>query len=195
MATARASQTATLLRDGRVLIAGGDAQPGGGGLTSLASSELYDPRTGSFSPTGSMAHGRRYHTATLLPDGRVLLAGGVVYDQKRSIAANVAASTSAELYDPATGKFGRTGSMVVGSNLGTATLLTDGTVFIAAGEVSGLPPFPQLYDPASGKFSPTGSMMPTPRPDHTATLLSDGRVLIAGGYGFGSLASAVLYQP
>jgi hypothetical protein len=71
MAAARIGQTATLLSDGRVLIAGGN-----NALGYLASAELYDPKTGSFSPAGSMTTAHAYHTATVLSDGRTLIAGG-----------------------------------------------------------------------------------------------------------------------
>jgi hypothetical protein len=89
MTAERYAYTATLLADGRVLIAGGF----GDDVTAppLASAELYDPATGTFSPTGSMATGRQFHTATLLADGRVLVAGGA--DGSKDIA-------SAELYQP-----------------------------------------------------------------------------------------------
>jgi WD40 repeat protein len=100
MATARQLLTATPLPDGRVLIAGGNA----GNL--IAPAELYDPKTGTFSPTGSMATAREYHTATLLPNGRVLIAGGS--DGTVDLA-------SAELYDPATGTFSPTGPLASAS--------------------------------------------------------------------------------
>ena len=183
MALARDNHTATLLSDGRVLIAGG----GNGGGSILASAELYDPATGRFSPTGSMTGPRVGHTATLLSDGRVLIAGG-------SGGSSILAS--AELYDPATGRFSPTGSMTTARRLHTATALSDGRVLIAGGwDGSKRLASAELYDPATGKFSPTGSMA-TVRNDHTATLLADGRVLIAGGYdGDQSLASAELYDP
>jgi hypothetical protein len=85
--------TATLLLDGRVLVAGGGTANG----ISLNSTELYDPNTGEWSPTGNLHGGRQNHTATLLSDGRVLVAGGFTYDFPQSVL------KSAELYDPATG--------------------------------------------------------------------------------------------
>jgi hypothetical protein len=96
---AREYHTATLLSDGRVLIAGGNA----GGKV-VTSAELYDPKTGTFSPTGLMATAREYHTATLLSDGRVLIAGGD--NGVRDPASHLpSALASAELYDPKTGTF------------------------------------------------------------------------------------------
>ena len=105
--------TATLLQDGKVLIAGG--------VPGRTSSELYDPATGVFTPTGSMKRGRYYDTATLLPNGKVLMAGGWPTD------------TSAELYDPKTGEYVLTGSMNYGRSRQTATLMQDGRVLIAGG--------------------------------------------------------------
>ena len=196
MAAARGFFTATRLSDGRVLVAGGD--PGAwnfpGGMN--ASAELYDPKTGTFSPTGSMASGRNLHTATLLRDGRVLIVGG---------SDRVAhAFASAELYDPKTGRFSPTGSMKTTRALHTATLLADGRVLVTGGSSVGWPvgvpgdflASAEVYDPKTGTFSPTGSMA-AERVFHTATLLADGRVLVTGGTGDGStsLASAEIYDP
>jgi hypothetical protein len=101
--TAREGQTATLLTDGRVLIAGGWNI---NVLVVLSSAELYDPKTGTFSPTGSMATARTGDTATLLADGRVLIAGGRTLDGR-----TWHLLSSAELYDPKTGTFSPTGPL------------------------------------------------------------------------------------
>src|SRR5262249_58978969 len=92
MQTARSIHTATLLRDGNVLVTGGYA----GSCTGLASSELYNPNSETWSPTGSLANARYYHTATLLRDGKVLVVGGID-------ACGSTVYASAELYDPASG--------------------------------------------------------------------------------------------
>jgi hypothetical protein len=185
LVTARFGETVTLLQDGRVLIAGGD---------NAGTAELYDPRTGLFSPTGSMTAVRDGgHTATLLSDGRVLIAGGSQPDGSSGFKA----LASAELYDPATGKFTATGSMSTAHLDHTAMLIAGGRVLVAGGTNGSMwLASAELYDPATGKFSPTGSMA-TARNGYTATLLADGRVLIAGGGNDTSayLASAELYQP
>jgi hypothetical protein len=191
MTVRRSAHTATLLSDGRVLIAGGSTDVDDGHFSTVfASAELYDPATGKFSATGSMAYARCGHTATLLPDGRVLVAGGG-YSAVSGVPTQVA-ELSAELYDPATGKFSPTGSMTVRRIAHTATLLSDGRVLIVGGHAPELyDSSAELYDPTTGTFSATGSMT-VRRSAHTATLLSDGRVLIVGGDGS---ASAELYDP
>jgi hypothetical protein len=112
--------TGTLLPNGKVLVAGG-----GDGNSFLASAELYDPASGTWTATGSLNTARYFHTATLLPNGKLLVAGG---GDGNSVFA------SAELYDPASGTWSTTGSLVFGRLVHTATLLPDGRVLIAAGE-------------------------------------------------------------
>jgi N-acetylneuraminic acid mutarotase len=182
--------TATLLTNGKVLVAGGYSIRG-----ALSSAELYDPAMGTWTSTGSMATARWDHKATLLPNGKVLVAGGI--DNTESI------TSSAELYDPATGIWENTGSMAVARREPTATLLTNGKVLVAGGWKgggnSGYLASAELYDPATGTWDNTGLMV-APRTSHTATLLPNGKVLVAGGgyysQGTGTLpALAELYTP
>ena len=134
---ARAGHTATLLPNGKVLIAGGF-----GNNALLASAELYDPGSGNWLLTGSMNVARWFHTATLLPNGQVLVAGG----QNSN-----ALLSSVELYDPGSGRWSLTGSMNVARWLHTATLLPNGKVLVARGD--GSSDFPtasaELYSLAS----------------------------------------------
>jgi hypothetical protein len=189
--TARTSHTATLLSNGKVLIVGGWDSNGDLITSDAADSELYDPATGTFVASGTLNTGRDTHTATLLNNGKVLIAGG--FDSNSNII------DSAELYDPATGTFTPTGNLNIGRAVHTATLLNSGLVLIAEGydvdfnAVAGA----ELYDPASGTFTLTGSMN-TPRYDGAqGTLLNNGTVLLAGGQdnNGNSLASAELYDP
>jgi hypothetical protein len=180
MIAARNQHTATRLKTGEVLIAGGNNSQG-----FLATSELFDPGLSSFQPSGSMAQGRRQHTATLLSNGKVLIAGGFALDSSgnRSLA-------GAELYDPVTGTFSNAADMSTARTDHTASLMNDGAVLIAGGNVPCTPTLcgtvlnafatAELYDPVANTFSPAGSMT-TARFQHTATVLPSGLVVIAGG--------------
>jgi hypothetical protein len=190
---ARSNHTATLLSNGMVLIAGGLIS----GSASTASAELYNPATGTFTSTGSMITSRAYHTATLLPNGGVLIAGGETLG-----GGTFTVLTSAELYDPATGTFTATGILNTARSFHTATLLKNGMVMLAGGynNSSGASTSAELYNPIIGTFAVTGSLN-TPRYGHTAVALSNGMVMIAGGVGCTSscgtivLDSAELYNP
>jgi Putative Ig domain/Galactose oxidase, central domain/Kelch motif len=183
LVTAREAPTATLLPNGKVLVAGGYNNTN----DNLASAELYDPATGSWTATGSLAIARSSHTATLLPNGKVLVAGGVNTNGYLA---------SAELYDPATGSWAPTGSLGIARGDHTATLLPNGKVLVASGSNFGDLVGAELYDPASGIWTATGGLI-TARRFHTATLLPSGKVLVAGGSNDTSeyLANAELYDP
>ena len=189
--TARTSHSSTLLNNGKVLIAGGWNSNGDYITSDAASGELYDPTTGTFVSTGSLTTARDTHTATLLNDGTVLIAGG--FDS------NANPLSSAEIYDPAAGTFTLTGSLNIGRAVHTATLLNNGMVLIAGGyDFNGnAVASAELYNPATRSFTVTGSLN-TPRYDGAqGTLLNNGMVLLAGGQdnNGNTLASAELYDP
>ena len=193
----RANHTATLLPDGRVLVAGGtnyNFNPPASFWESLHSSELYDPNTGTWSVTGSLNTDRLSHTATLLPNGSVMVAGG---DQcSVSIGCGQANFTnSAELYSPGTGEWSGTASLSTPRSSHTATLLPDGQVLIAGGlsDFFDTSEIAEIYDPAAGNWSRTASLN-VPRYAHTATLLSNGKILVVGGYFGAILSGAELYD-
>jgi hypothetical protein len=179
MTVPRQNHTATLLKNGLVLIAGGF-----NGSTILSTAELYNPATGTFTATGSMSTARAQHTATLLNNGMVLIAGGQ------------GATSSAELYDPVAGTFTpTTGSLNNGRYAHTATLLNGGMVLIAGGTNGTNLASAELFNPATGTFTLTGGMNIS-HAFHTATLLNNGEVLVAGGQSGGIATSTTeLYDP
>lgn len=147
---------------------------------------------GSLHALSPMKYPRYAHTATLLDNGSVLIAGGM---EERNRAA-----ASAEVYDPATGAFTETGSLKHRRVGHTATLLKDGRVLIAGGSNEifylGALRSAEIYDPATGEFTDTGDMN-TARLGHRAILLPDGKVLVTGGQAGdeSKIASAEVYDP
>ncbi len=196
LTTARQFHTATLLTNGKVLIAGGFAVPSDlrvpvSSFPVHASAELYDPSTRTFAPTGNMTAARQGHTATLLPNGKVLIAGG--HFAVNAEGAPPLADT--ELYDPSTGTFTATGVMTTARWAHTATLLNNGRVLIAGGNVNTPLSTAELYDPSTGTFTATGKMT-IARSFYTASLLHNGKVLVSGGrLEDDSTANPELYDP
>jgi hypothetical protein len=189
---ARVFATATTLTTGLVLVAGGIDS----GYNYLPTAELYDPRRQKFMMLGQMTTARASHSATLLPDGQVFLAGGVICS-----AGNCGYLASAEIFDPVTQRFSAVGSMIEARAKHTATLLNDGTVLLAGGRSKDPLASAEIYDPGSGRFT-AAEAMGSARFLHTATLLQDGEVLVAGGRGCSgecddnsASASAELYDP
>jgi hypothetical protein len=187
---ARGGPAAAPLPDGRVLVAGGDYERSFEPHVSLQSAEIFDPRTGSFAPTGSMTVPRAGAAAAApLPNGGVLVAGG----------AGPLPLTSAEIFDAATGKFTPTGNLNVERASAAAAPLPDGRVLVAGGGAP-LGQGAEIFDPVTGTFGLT-EYMNTGRYGAAAAPLSDGRVLVAGtNVGFGSEAlratrSAELFTP
>ena len=200
---ARWRHTATLLRDGRVLVAGGFGSPftltaTGAGSNSqpvIASAEIYDPKTRKWSPTGSMATRRALHVATLLPNGKVLVAGGRTCNQPPPVACNFSfTTTTAEIYDPATGTWSPAGGLIQPRHTTSATLLANGKVLFPAGfgGTGSATNTAEVYDPASGTSVLTGNLN-VARARHGTMPLPSGQVLVATG--FAAANTAELYDP
>jgi hypothetical protein len=187
MGVARACHTATLLADGKVLIAGGFSDES----HYLSSAEIYDPAARTFTPLAArMVAARTCPASARLRDGRILYAGGA--------GGQGLWLKSAELYDPKSGRFSPTGGLTTRRDGAPAVLLRDGRVLIAGGydgERRRAVRSAEVYDPSTGRFEPTGGLAAA-RSGHTMTRLRDGRVLVAGGLGpSGVLRSAELYDP
>ncbi len=259
LANARSRHSATLLDDGSVLVAGGLSRTPNSAPV-LASTTIYDPQTGDWTPGPSMPLTRYLHTATKLGDHRVLLVGGfggddmtgqssygqataVIFDPGTGVWTRAADSgsyrwghvaallpngkvlvaggegspvvggcgpncsqglTTAELYDPIADAWSALPDLSAPRAYATATLLNDGRVLVAGGQSEYDPDVGQrvptasslLFDPATNSWSPAASMG-TARYEHVAVLLSDGRVLVAGGFdpNYGGIKTAEIYDP
>jgi hypothetical protein len=170
-----------LLQNGKVLIVGGSIG-GSDEPVATASAELYDPETGTFATTGSMGAARSGHVATLLPDGKVLVAGGLGGPAFSFL-------QSAEIFDPSVGTFMPTGSMV-SFDAAIAQLLPNGMVLI---DGSSAIEDAALFDEVAGVFTLTGNMTTDRGGGYSATLLQTGNILVAGGDSTGKTAE--IYIP
>lgn len=184
MTSVRGGHSGVLLPNGQVLIAGGtNGAIGSNGydLVILKTAELYDPSAGRFTATGKMAGVRMYHSAVLLPNGRVLVSGGL-YTYKPRLRYAVA-TNSAELFDPATGIWSSAGNMSVARAYHSSTVMPDGKVLVVGAGTA------DIYDPATNSWMPTTP----PASKYTgspAVVLPNGKVLVAS-----ATTSAELYDP
>jgi hypothetical protein len=182
MHQARESHTATLLEDGRVLVAGGFDTLGG----FLGSAEIYDPREGTWSRAAGLRHRRTGHTATLLEDGGVMVAGG---------AGDGGSLVSVEVYEPLLDRWGERAPMATARALHAAVRLPGGPVLCIGGaDLRGTPPVRlasvEIYDPFLDLWSRAATMLEG-RAAHSATLLEGDAVLVTGGDGDGDVAAEV----
>jgi N-acetylneuraminic acid mutarotase len=196
---ARVGHETVLLPNGQVLVAGGDECDREGICNRSASAELFDPASGSWTPTGSLAVPRAGYSLSVLESGQVLAAGGQTCAPDFT---QCVVTASAELYDPDSGAWSPAGDMTAPQASHTATVLSDGDVLIAGGftcdEFGGdchAVSTTQRYDPDTNMWFAAAELA-SARFGHTATLLGDGRVLVAGGSAGGNpFGSAELFDP
>ena len=206
MSYARVSHTATLLRNGKVLVAGGRQ-----GSTYLKSAELFDPSSMQWTPVPDMGERRAFHTATLLDDanGCVLVVGG------KSSVSPVTCTNTAEIYDPVTNSWSYTGYMAgedfVQTTMSTAreghtaTSLSNIAILVIGGTPDDSTPLSssEIYNPSGGTWTPLTNSMADARFFHTATLFVDSldsskkKIIVAGGTADGTspMASSEIYNP
>ncbi len=203
MSTPRLGHSLSLLGDGRVLAAGGTVPGGEGAAASAqtirpaASTEVYDPVQGTWAPAASMGSGRFEHTATALPDGRVLMTGGLGPAGDR-----VGPLATSELYDPPANAFVRSTDLKEPRTNHAAAALDDGSILVVggAGGVNGdiSVGSTEVFDSRQGTWTVVGPLAES-RAGHSVTALADGRVLVAGGESVArgarrSLASAEVFD-
>lgn len=179
MSVPRFEHSASLLPDGKVLIAGGQGPADGGRFTALSTSELYDPAVGGFVGATPLGEGRANHAAVVLANGSVLVAGGVGGTNADISLASV------ERYDPRSGSWNRMESMSQPRTGATAVLLDDGRVMVAGGESAQRGQrrslqTAEVYDPDGDEWR-SGNEMACPRSEHAAVVLDDGTVLVIAG--------------
>ena len=184
LSTRRTSHTAIPLKNGKVLVTGGVSDN-----AVLRSTELYDPSTGNWTRTGDLSIARTYHTACLLNDGKVLVTGGA-FDSL-----GIVIATSTELYNPSTGHWTMTGDLNVPRMSATTSVLPDGKVLVAGGELydSETLSSAELYDPSTGHWTLVDDLN-NARYLHTATALTNGKVLVTGGFNQYIQTAAELYE-
>ena len=200
MSFARGTHTATLLPDGRLLIAGGD--DGSGRLDAIIDvAELYDPSTGRWEPGGVMGRQRTQHAAVLLNDGRALLVGGAGVVQAKIDEQGIEQPLiETDLFDATNDSWSFTGETSIPRDNLAATLLANGSVLIAGGDDgkgtdTSILASAEVFDPATGQWSSTGSMSQT-RQGHSLVALGNGTALVAGGdAGDDPFQSVEIYDP
>jgi N-acetylneuraminic acid mutarotase len=194
MSEARADHTATLLRDGRVLVTGGLGHDANFNSISLSSAEIFDPAARTWTNASPMSFERDSHTATLLADGRVLVAGGI----PTLTDLNYDYLDTAEIYDPTTDGWSDGGLLSKRRANHSATLLPSGKVLLAGGETaqndSAKQQTTDIFDPTTRTWT-AGPNMPGSRIAHSADLLANGKVLVSGGFGSAASTSAILFNP
>ncbi len=188
MGSKRGSHTATLLTDGKVLVAGGTSSTSS--PQALPSAEIFDPTINVWSTAAPMGTARSGHTATRLADGKVLVAGGF-----QPMGPQTIYLASAELYDPAADLWTPVGSLSTGRSNHRAVLLASGKVLIMGGADSqSFFASAELYDPATAAWTPAGPMS-VARTVFAAALLASGKVIVTGGYASPTFATTELYDP